>query len=75
MKHWITFNEPNIFTIGGYDTGIMAPGRCSNYVGNCTVGNSGTEPYIVVHNMILAHANTVNLYRDKYQVCLSNFVT
>ena len=76
MKHWITFNEPNTFTIGGYDTGTMAPGRCSNYVGNCTAGNSGTEPYIVVHHMILAHANAVNRYREKYQVSLqANFVT
>ncbi|PON38487.1 Glycoside hydrolase, partial [Parasponia andersonii] len=68
VKHWITFNEPNIFANCGYDNGIMAPGRCSSFAGNCTTGNSGTEPYIVVHHTILAHANAVKLYRDKYQV-------
>lgn len=67
VKHWITFNEPNIFASGGYDSGIRAPGRCSYYVRNCTVGNSGTEPYFVVHHMILAHGAAVKLYREKYQ--------
>ncbi|POO00087.1 Glycoside hydrolase [Trema orientale] len=67
VKHWITFNEPNIFASGGYDSGIKAPGRCSYYVRNCTVGNSGTEPYLVVHHMILSHGAAVKLYREKYQ--------
>ncbi|CAA2938173.1 beta-glucosidase-like [Olea europaea subsp. europaea] len=30
-------------------------------------GNPGTEPYIVAHNLILAHANAVDIYRKKYQ--------
>ncbi|XP_075644783.1 beta-glucosidase 17-like isoform X3 [Castanea sativa] len=67
VKYWVTINEPNIFTIGGYVTGVDAPGRCSNYVGNCTYGNSGTEPYIVGHNLLLSHAIAVKLYREKYQ--------
>ncbi|XP_030963169.1 beta-glucosidase 17-like isoform X3 [Quercus lobata] len=67
VKYWITINEPNIFTIGGYADGTMAPGRCSNYIGNCTHGNSGTEPYIVAHNFLLSHATVVKLYREKYQ--------
>ncbi|PSS10022.1 Beta-glucosidase, partial [Actinidia chinensis var. chinensis] len=56
VKHWFTLNEPFTFSINGYATGSMAPGRCSNYVGNCTSGNSGTEPYIVAHHLILSHA-------------------
>jgi hypothetical protein len=72
VTHWITFNEPNYFASGGYATGTQAPGRCSNYIGNCTFGNSGTEPYIVGHNILLSHATAVKLYREKYQVRASN---
>ncbi|KAJ6750533.1 hypothetical protein OIU85_001106 [Salix viminalis] len=67
VKHWCTFNEPYSFSNNGYNTGTFAPGRCSSYVGNCTHGNSGTEPYRVAHNMILGHAAAVKLYREKYQ--------
>ena len=74
VKYWVTINEPNSFTIGGYVTGIEAPGRCSNYIGNCTYGNSGIEPYIVGHNLLLSHATAVKLYKEKYQVCaFSNY--
>ena len=58
--------------MGGYVDGTKAPGRCSNYIGNCTHGNSGTEPYIVGHNFLLSHAAAVKLYREKYQVCAFN---
>jgi hypothetical protein len=34
----------------------------------CTEGNSTVEPYVVGHNSILAHAATVKLYPEKYQV-------
>ncbi|XP_050284253.1 beta-glucosidase 17-like isoform X10 [Quercus robur] len=67
VKYWVTINEPNTFSIGGYVTGIEAPGRCSNYIGNCTYGNSGIEPYIVGHNLLLSHATAVKLYKEKYQ--------
>ncbi|OAY40077.1 hypothetical protein MANES_10G147600v8 [Manihot esculenta] len=67
VKYWITINEPNYFSCFGYATGDTAPGRCSNYIGNCTVGNSATEPYIVVHHMILCHATALKLYKQKYQ--------
>lgn len=68
VKFWVTINEPNSLCINGYDIGIMAPGRCSSYAGNCTAGNSATEPYIAAHHMLLAHATAVKLYREKYQV-------
>ncbi|XP_061998170.1 vicianin hydrolase-like [Rosa rugosa] len=67
VKHWITLNEPVTFCVNGYNGGTNAPGRCSNYVGNCTAGNSATEPYIVGHHLLLAHAHSANLYKKKYQ--------
>nr|AUR53397.1 beta-glucosidase 1 [Abies balsamea] len=67
VKYWTTINEPLTFTLYGYDLGIHAPGRCSPGFGNCTAGNSATEPYIVTHNMLLAHSAAVKTYRTKYQ--------
>ncbi|OEL32861.1 Beta-glucosidase 24, partial [Dichanthelium oligosanthes] len=68
VRNWITFNEPWSFSIGGYVTGILAPGRCSSWENSgCSIGDSGREPYIVAHNQLLAHAAAVQVYRDKYQ--------
>lgn len=69
VKLWITFNEPFTYSQFGYDSGLTAPGRCSSWVNpNCTGGNSATEPYVVTHNQLLAHAYAVQLYRTKFQV-------
>ncbi|PNX79426.1 beta-glucosidase 24-like protein, partial [Trifolium pratense] len=65
VTHWVTLNEPQMFTKGGYALGTYAPGRCSNPP--CQDGNSGTEPYKVTHNLILAHAKVVHLYKSTYQ--------
>uniref|UniRef100_A0A7C9EVN9 Beta-glucosidase n=3 Tax=Opuntia streptacantha TaxID=393608 RepID=A0A7C9EVN9_OPUST len=68
VKHWITLNEPWSFSYTGYVTGESAPGRCSKWQQlNCTGGDSATEPYVVAHNQLLAHAAAVQLYRRKYQ--------
>ncbi|CAN0880879.1 Beta-glucosidase 13, partial [Linum grandiflorum] len=68
VKHWITLNEPYSLANGGYSEGTSAPGRCtSNPKRKCDSGNSATEPYIVGHNQLLAHAAAVQLYRQKYQ--------
>ncbi|XP_058073481.1 beta-glucosidase 12-like isoform X11 [Magnolia sinica] len=68
VKQWITLNEPWVYSVGGYAWGTFAPGRCSSWErGNCSVGNSATEPYIVAHHLLLAHAAAVRHYRDKYQ--------
>ncbi|KAJ8640566.1 hypothetical protein MRB53_017260 [Persea americana] len=67
VKFWFTFNEPRVAAALGYDNGIHAPGRCSKEYGNCTEGNSGTEPYIVAHHFLLSHAGAVQRYRQKYQ--------
>lgn len=68
VKHWITFNEPYEFSMGGWESGSSAPGRCSSWVNRaCQAGDSSTEPYIIAHNLLLAHAHAVNLFKTKYQ--------
>lgn len=69
VKHWITFNEPRGFAIEGYDLGIQAPGRCS-ILGHvfCKKGKSSTEPYLVAHNILLAHAAVYRIYQLNFKV-------
>ncbi|PWA88948.1 glycoside hydrolase family 1 [Artemisia annua] len=76
VKHWTTFNEVNVFILGGYDVGFLPPGRCSSPFGiiNCTRGDSTSEPYIAAHNLLLAHASAVTLYREKYKAMQHGFV-
>jgi len=66
VKHWITLNEPWVVSILGYGQGVFAPGRTSN-----------SEPYLVGHHLLLAHAEAVQIYRTKYahqqgQIGISN---
>ncbi|CAJ1933299.1 unnamed protein product [Sphenostylis stenocarpa] len=75
VKNWITLNEPWSFSHKGYATGTMGPGRCSSWSNpNCYGGDSGTEPYLVTHHQLLAHAAAVNLYKTKYQQTFQNGV-
>ncbi|KAG0453620.1 hypothetical protein HPP92_024924 [Vanilla planifolia] len=68
VSYWTTINEPNINTLASFDYGFFPPQRCSPPYGvNCTGGNSTVEPYIVMHNSLLAHSAVVELYRTKYQ--------
>ncbi|KAK1663642.1 hypothetical protein QYE76_051801 [Lolium multiflorum] len=68
VKHWVTVNEPNIETLGGFDSGTLPPRRCSVPFGaNCSRGDSTMEPYVAAHHLLLAHASAVSLYRHKYQ--------
>ncbi|KAK6269345.1 hypothetical protein POUND7_012320 [Theobroma cacao] len=68
VPYWTTVNEPDVFAVGGYDGGITPPRHCSPPFGvNCTRGNSSSEPYIAVHNILLAHASAARLYKKKYQ--------
>ncbi|KAJ4817237.1 beta glucosidase 11 [Rhynchospora pubera] len=68
VKYWSTMAQPNILSIAGYDQGSWPPSHCSNPFGviHCTIGNSAVEPYIVMHNLLLAHASVYNLYHTKY---------
>lgn len=77
VMHWTTFNEVNVFTLGGYDLGFTPPGRCSAPFGitNCTSGGDSTsEPYIAAHHLLLAHASAIRLYRKKYKAMQQGFV-
>ncbi|KAL0685971.1 hypothetical protein Bca4012_052819 [Brassica carinata] len=78
VKHWITINQLYTVPTRGYAIGTDAPGRCSPMVDTkhrCYGGNSSTEPYIVAHNQLLAHATVVDLYRNKYKVsCLNMYM-
>lgn len=58
VKQWITFNEPHIFCSYGYELGKHAPGRSVD---------PAREPYTVAHNLILAHAEAVNLYNSEFK--------
>ncbi|HAV12121.1 MAG TPA: beta-glucosidase [Opitutae bacterium] len=53
VKHWMTFNENWCTAVLGNGTGLFAPGRVSD-----------DEPYIVAHNLLLAHGLAVKAYRD-----------
>jgi beta-galactosidase len=55
VKNWITLNEPWVVSILGYGQGVFAPGRVSK-----------SEPYLAGHHLIIAHAKSVKLYREKY---------
>ncbi|KAK4750363.1 hypothetical protein SAY87_027812 [Trapa incisa] len=76
VRYWVTINEPNVFSIGGYDIGISPPRRCSPPFGfsNCLRGNSSSEPYLAVHNILLSHASAAKLYREVYQVKQLGFI-
>ncbi|ORX36109.1 glycoside hydrolase family 1 protein [Kockovaella imperatae] len=64
VKNWITINEPYVVTIPGWFNGDCAPGRSSKRPFSAD-GNTETEPWIVGHNLMLAHAHAYQLY-DKY---------
>ncbi|GAB2295049.1 Beta-glucosidase 11 [Dionaea muscipula] len=77
VLHWTTINEGNIFVMDGYDLAESSPRRCSplfmrrcspHFGQNFHGANSTTEPYIAAHNILLAHASVVRLYKKKYQV-------
>ncbi|CAH2061322.1 unnamed protein product, partial [Thlaspi arvense] len=68
VKNWLTINQLYTVPTRGYAIGTDAPGRCSQAIDKrCYGGNSSTEPYIVAHNQLLAHAAVVDLYRKKYK--------
>lgn len=74
VKHWITFNEPWVYSHAGYDIGKKAPGRCSTYVNPlCQEGRSGYEAYLVSHNLLNSHAEAVEAFRkcEKVNMCES----
>ncbi|XP_038699977.1 beta-glucosidase 12-like isoform X2 [Tripterygium wilfordii] len=75
VKHWITLYEPWTYSVSGYGFGMLAPFRCSHWLQlNCTGGDSATEPYLVGHNLLLAHAAAVNLYKQNYKAAQKGII-
>uniref|UniRef100_A0A1J3C7Y3 Beta-glucosidase 3 n=1 Tax=Noccaea caerulescens TaxID=107243 RepID=A0A1J3C7Y3_NOCCA len=64
VKFWSTINEPNLVAMVGYGSPHCSP---SSGPVNCSSGNLSTEPFIALHNMLLAHASTARLYKTKYK--------
>jgi beta-glucosidase/6-phospho-beta-glucosidase/beta-galactosidase len=57
VKKWTTFNEPQSVCNLMWGNGDFAPG----------VNNGPTGKWTCGHNLLLAHAYAVKLYRDQYQ--------
>ncbi|KAK4689143.1 hypothetical protein P7C73_g972, partial [Tremellales sp. Uapishka_1] len=66
VKNWITINEPYVITIPGWFNGDCAPGRSSDRAFS-KEGDSAIEPWIVGHNLMLAHAHASKLYSAQYK--------
>ena len=66
VQHYITFNEPWCSSILGYSTGLFAPGHTSDRT-KSAVGDSSTEPWIVGHNLLVAHGSAVKVFRDEFK--------
>ncbi|ESW22408.1 hypothetical protein PHAVU_005G151500 [Phaseolus vulgaris] len=68
VKYWITLNEPWSYSNNGYAVGSFVPGRCSKWIDStCLGGDSGTEPYVATHYLLLAHAVAVDVYKKKFK--------
>eukprot|EP00929_Paragymnodinium_shiwhaense_P059971 TRINITY_DN29996_c0_g1_i1.p1 TRINITY_DN29996_c0_g1~~TRINITY_DN29996_c0_g1_i1.p1 ORF type:complete len:587 (-),score=104.70 TRINITY_DN29996_c0_g1_i1:569-2329(-) len=57
VTNWITLNEPWCAAQLGFGSGDHAPGRSDQ---------GDTEPYLAAHNMLLAHAEAVRIYREDF---------
>ncbi|MBN2354465.1 beta-glucosidase [candidate division KSB1 bacterium] len=53
VRHWMTFNEPQIFTHAGYVTGVHAPGLTL----------SRADTFQLIHHILLAHGRAVQVLR------------
>ena len=58
--------EPNVYSVLGHALGKHAPGRSSDRTIS-PEGNSTTEPLIVGHHLLLAHASAAKLYMNNYK--------
>jgi len=58
VKHWLTLNEPWCSALLGYGWGIHAPGRKVH---------GEVEAYLSAHNLLLAHAKAVDIYRKEFK--------
>ncbi|CAL5214162.1 unnamed protein product [Lathyrus oleraceus] len=63
VKHWTTINEGEVTAVFQYMHNIdnMSVEACP------TKGRICTEAYIILHNFLIAHATSSNLYKTKFQ--------
>ncbi|KZM20265.1 Beta-glucosidase [Ascochyta rabiei] len=66
VKHWITYNEPGVYTLAGYAAGVHAPSR-SSFRDRNDEGDSSTETFIVAHTEIVTHARAARIYREEFK--------
>lgn len=57
VKTWITFNEPYVFAMKGYDFATFAPGIKDPLEG----------PYKVIHTMLKSHALAYQIYQAEFK--------
>lgn len=55
VRHWITLNEPQIFTTFGHETGVHAPGLLL----------PPADIARIIHHVLLAHARAVEVLRQR----------
>jgi beta-glucosidase/6-phospho-beta-glucosidase/beta-galactosidase len=58
VHHWITINEAWSVAVLGYNNGVHAPGYSSHPT---------TEPYLVGHHLLLAHATAAHIYQTEFE--------
>ncbi|TXT05691.1 uncharacterized protein COLE_07011 [Cutaneotrichosporon oleaginosum] len=65
VQNWITLNEPWVVAALGHAAGAFAP--CVPRVRANPSGHvSNTEPWIVGHSLLIAHAHAVHAYRTEF---------
>eukprot|EP00178_Gracilaria_changii_P006778 TRINITY_DN21_c1_g2_i1.p1 TRINITY_DN21_c1_g2~~TRINITY_DN21_c1_g2_i1.p1 ORF type:complete len:531 (-),score=54.07 TRINITY_DN21_c1_g2_i1:503-2095(-) len=65
VKKWITLNEPWCSAVLGHEVGEHAPG-VSPKTGK--QAKPGIDVYLAGHNLLLAHAKAVDVYRNEFKV-------
>jgi len=60
VKNWMTINEPWCVAVLGHSTDMHAPGQRAD------ASLLATDSYIAAHNLLLAHAEAVRIYRQEF---------
>ncbi|KAH7239733.1 hypothetical protein FSOLCH5_014320 [Fusarium solani] len=66
VKTWMTFTEPMVVSVLGYNTGFFAPGRSSDRT-KSKEGDSSRECWTVAHSFLLAHGTAAKIYREEFK--------
>ncbi|OMP07239.1 Glycoside hydrolase, family 1 [Corchorus olitorius] len=63
VKHWVTMNEPNAWITFIFQADAAWSGQG---------GSTTSRPYVMGHNLILAHGAAAKIYKEKYQVIFNS---